>query len=145
METTIQCTFQPPLLFSDVQNWLGKVTGFCTAPSQNWPLFISVTCSLLEGSPNSMSLTTVWKMGKLDLVIDRFHCKVIAVKIRLSKRKGTLVIFKISPLSHWKSSLCHLEEFSLCTDQGSFVMPELHWGFPKTSFFLYGRSRTEGL
>lgn len=47
---------------------------------------------------------------------------MITVKIRLSKRKEFLVIFKISPSSYQKFSLCHLEEFYLYTDQGSFVM-----------------------
>lgn len=47
---------------------------------------------------------------------------MITVKIRLSKRKEFLVVFKISPSSYRKFSLCHLEEFYLYTDQGSFVM-----------------------
>lgn len=90
--------------------------------------------SLLESVPPPW----VWppyEKWMSDLVVDRFWCKMITVKIRLSKRKEILVMFKISPSSYWKFSRCHLEEFYLYTDQGSFVMPELHWGFPRPPSF----------
>lgn len=141
MKTTIHFTFQPLLLFqiTEVLNWLGKVTDFCMTEDQKWPIFIDFhfrDLVIALGNPTSIGLTIIWKMEKLDLVIDSLQCRVIAVKIKLSEREGNLVTFKISPSSHRKTLLCHLEEFCLYTDQGSFVMPELYWGFPKTSFFF---------
>lgn len=105
----------------EVLNWLRKVTDFSVAKDRNWPISSDFHFSdtiVAGGNPTSVGLTfVIWKMKKLDLMIYRLQCRMIAAKLRFSKEKELSFIWHsnvdIQSISNWHKKVLLCIENSL--------------------------------